>query len=168
MSPATWTWAPVDWSRGRDSEGLDDVERNSFVTHSGCALHFSQEYRHLTLAGKLKLKGTSSTQGAGYMIDSVSASIRAPWQFGCLVCPLLFPSIATYPPGVKTCCLHGCILSPRLLFFSFHQKDNNDASSHTSPTHSFSHCVVSATSLGNKHRLQLTHFGDFLDALLHH
>lgn len=55
-----------------------------------------------------------------------------------------------------------------LLFFSFHQKDNNDAFSHTSPTHSFSHCVVSATSLGNKHRLQLTHFGDFLDALLHH
>lgn len=100
------------------------------------------------------------------MIDSVSASIRAPWQFGCLACPLLLPSIATYPPGVKTCCLHGCILSRRLLFFSFHQKDNNDASSHTSPTHSFSHCVVSATSLGNKHRLQLTHFGDFLDALL--
>lgn len=51
MSPATWTWAPVDWSRGRDSEGLDDVDRNLFVTHSGCALHFSQEYRHLLWQG---------------------------------------------------------------------------------------------------------------------
>lgn len=27
MSPATWTWAPVDWSRERDFEGLDNVDK---------------------------------------------------------------------------------------------------------------------------------------------